>query len=106
MTGQPRLGFSDYMIVALWVASLLAILWLGFSYTLFAHEAPPPVNSPPCVPGFVIGYGTLTADSTGDGWAVGQGLWILPKPETVAEYRLRALDGRGVEVVIRVADAR
>jgi hypothetical protein len=105
MTGQPRLGRSDYLLLALWFAVIAAAIWLLVSSVVFAYELPPPINATPadCAPGFVIGYGLLTQDSTGGSFAVGQGLAVFPKPETPADYRLRELEGRGVEVVIRVA---
>jgi hypothetical protein len=87
------LGATDYLLLALWFLAIAAAAWLLFSSVVLADE---------CQPGYAIGFGSLTADSTGGGFAVGQGLWIVPKPETAAEYRLRELEGRGVEVIIRV----
>jgi hypothetical protein len=56
-----------------------------------------------CPQGYVIGFGTLTADSTGEGFAVGDGLFLMPRPETPAEVRLRGMLNTPVEVVVRVA---
>jgi hypothetical protein len=105
---QPSLGRSDYLLLALWFAVIAAAIWMLVSSVVFAYELPPPINATPadCVPGFVIGVGTLSADSTGNGWAVGDGLAIFPRPDTPAEYRLHSLEGRGVEIVIRRVDAR
>jgi hypothetical protein len=96
---DDRLGRSDYLLLVLWMATLAVLLWT-IGGVLLAQSTDTPAT---CAPGFVIGYGQLTPDSTGDGWAVGDGLAIFPRPETAAEARLRAMQGHGVEVVIRVA---
>jgi hypothetical protein len=87
------------VLAALIVAGLLLAFWVGFFAVAGAEE---PVTNNACT-GYVIGYGTLTADSTGEGFAVGNGLWLMPRPETPAEVRLRGMLNTPVEVVVRVA---
>jgi hypothetical protein len=87
-------------MAALLVWAVILLLWVGFFALANAEEQP--VTNNACT-GYVIGYGVLTADSTGDGFAVGNGLWLMPRPETPAEIRLREMSGQAVEIVIRVA---
>jgi hypothetical protein len=84
------------VLAALIVAGLLLAFWVGFFAVAGAEEHV-------CPQGYVIGFGTLTADSTGEGFAVGNGLWLMPRPETPAEVRLRGMLNTPVEVVVRVA---
>jgi hypothetical protein len=88
------------VLAALIVSAMLFAFWVGFFAVAGAEE---PSGNRACGPGFIIGVGTLTADSTGEGFAVGNGLFLMPRPETPAEIRLRELLDTPVEVVIRVA---
>jgi hypothetical protein len=87
------------VLAALIVAGLLLAFWIGFFAVAGAEE---PVTNNACT-GHVIGYGTLTADSTGEGFAIGDGMFLAPRPDTPAEMRLREFQGRAVELLIRPA---
>ena len=54
-----------------------------------------------CAPGFIIAVGSLTQDAQADTFAVGNGLALLPHPDTMAITRMEGLVGASVEVIIR-----
>lgn len=54
-----------------------------------------------CAPGYILGFGTLTPKPAGV-WRVNRHLALtFQVPDTMAEARLRELEGAAVEVIVR-----
>jgi hypothetical protein len=91
------------LIFALWALAAVLVMGAWLMVAALSAEQVPPPSGPHACAGYIIGFGTLAADSTGGSYGVGQGLAIFPKPDTPAELRLREMEGQAVEIVVRKA---